>query len=190
MPCALLSWFDGVAAARWALQEAGVKPTVFLAWETDPEAAKLAAHRVPDVLARGAFEADTAKGIVRVLEDNQLPHHARVLGTAGPPCPDLSNTNGDGALGRAGVEGITVDEVFDIFLRFRELSPWRVDFLIENVVPMVRGDADHFSKRLGVEAVLVDAADWGRVRRPRLWWTSLVVPPQLAVKGVQDGFVK
>ena len=49
-----------------------------------------------------------------------------------------------------------------------------VGILVENVFMNAYGDINYyFLGRLKAEAVLVDAADFGLVSRPRLWWTRV-----------------
>ncbi|OLP91089.1 hypothetical protein AK812_SmicGene27264 [Symbiodinium microadriaticum] len=54
----------------------------------------------------------------------------------------------------------------------RRLPPRRFGFLVENV-EMTPADAAEASKQLGCQPVFADAADFGWIGRPRLWWSSI-----------------
>ena len=54
----------------------------------------------------------------------------------------------------------------------RRLAPRRFGFLVENV-EMTPADAAEASKQLGCQPVFADAADFGWIGRPRLWWSSV-----------------
>ena len=43
----------------------------------------------------------------------------------------------------------------------------------ERVVPPAKADVKDFERRLSATAVTHDAADFGVVARPRLWWTRV-----------------
>ena len=90
-----------------------------------------------------------------------------------PPCPDFSSIRSD-APGLTGPEG----QKFTSYCRFareieKGIQPRRVLHLVENVVLGDKGEADFFSDELGCQAVLIDAADFGLVSRPRLWWSGI-----------------
>eukprot|EP00435_Cladocopium_sp_Y103_P041998 s2661_g11.t1 len=53
-----------------------------------------------------------------------------------------------------------------------KLPHTRIGHLTENVV-MEKGKADFFAERLDCNTVAADAADFGLVNRPRLWWTRV-----------------
>jgi hypothetical protein len=94
--------------------------------------------------------------------------------TAGPPCPDFSRIKGSQGEGRDGAEG----KKFDDWLTWLEellplLGRRPVLRLVENVVPHRKQDIRHFEQRIN-KAILFDAANFGRVSRPRLWWPTSV----------------
>lgn len=45
--------------------------------------------------------------------------------------------------------------------------------LVENVVPHRKKDVEHFANELQCNTVMVDADIFGRVSRPRLWWSDI-----------------
>ena len=45
--------------------------------------------------------------------------------------------------------------------------------LVENVVMQQRNEAQHISSALDASPVVVDAADFGLIGRPRMWWSRL-----------------
>ncbi len=47
-----------------------------------------------------------------------------------------------------------------------------IKILVENVIPEHVEDREHFSERLKAQPGMIDAEDFGWVKRPRLWWTD------------------
>lgn len=158
----VLSLFDGIGGARVALDQAGVPVRNYYASEINPYAMSVVRRNYPDVIDVGD---------VRQLTD---PPKGVDLMCGGSPCQDLSRANmGD----RAGLAG-DKSSLFWEFVRVRDAAqPKHV--LFENVLP--RGSMDDrdvrtISNALGLDPVLLDAKDFGPMRRPRLWWTDLPIP--------------
>ena len=169
----LLSFFDGIGVAALAAQDHRKVAHLFT-WEVDEAAQAVCDAQFGQIAShRGAIQDDSAEAIV--AEINRLDPHAvhTILVTGGPPCPDFSRVNDDAA-GRAGGTGRLFGVFCDILdaleshLKGRSLA-----IVVENVVMACHGDIAYFSKRLRCEPILIDAADWGVVHRPRLWWTRL-----------------
>lgn len=53
------------------------------------------------------------------------------------------------------------------------LHPIPVGYLVENVILQDRAEIHYFSQALDCQAIVMDAADYGMVSRPRLWWTRI-----------------
>ena len=187
---ALLSWFDGVGTAAWALQSAGITPFAYFSWEDHGPSQELASAHFPGVVARGDFARDSAADIIELVTKAALPPDGVLLCAAGPPCPDYTRIKGAAAPGRVGKEGRKFADFAALLGQLRKASPWRLFFLVENVLPADRSEAAFFDEALGVPAVVVDAAGFGLIRRPRLWWSDIPVPPALARSGTFDGYPK
>ena len=91
-----------------------------------------------------------------------------------PPCPDFSPIKGDEAPRSKGQEG----QKFIKFCTFArevesQLHPIPVGYLVENVILQDRAEIHYFSQALDCQAIVMDAADYGLVSRPRLWWTRV-----------------
>eukprot|EP00435_Cladocopium_sp_Y103_P030116 s227_g7.t1 len=139
----------------------------------DQACCDIVSHHFPNVMHRGDVESETAEAIAAAV--NQLdPHHeARVLCAAAPPCPDFSVV-ASSAQGRNGPEG----RKFDVYCTLVEkleplLQKRQVLHLCENVICSDPKDAEHFSARLHAQPIVADAADFGLINRPRLFWTRI-----------------
>ena len=178
---ALISWFDGIGTARWALNSMGISVSCFITYETDVACRALVKKHFPEVLDRGDFQRDSAATILSLLRGAGLSQNTLVIAAAGPPCPDYSRIKGTAAPGRGGAEGAKFDLFLDTMLELRRIIDVPFTFLVENVVPQNAEDRLHFNGRMETEALLVDAADMGCIRRPRLWWM-----PDQHVRAMKD----
>ena len=115
---------------------------------------------------RGSLLDDNPAEVARAVE--QVPKGAADLFviTAAPPCPDVSKLRSDGPSGHLFVE-------FTKFLNalLNLLPGRRACLLAENVLMANPADAQWFSRSMQAEPVIADAADYGAVHRPRLWWS-------------------
>ena len=94
-----------------------------------------------------------------------------IIFVAAPPCQDFSRVGDrDGHAGNRGYLFNFTAEFLDELRR--RLAPRRFGFLVENV-EMTPADAAEASKQLGCQPVFADAADFGWIGRPRLWWSSV-----------------
>jgi site-specific DNA-cytosine methylase len=158
----VLSAFDGIGAARVALDEAGVPVRNYYSSEVDPYAAAIVRKNYPDVIELGD------------IKQIKTPPKGVDLMCGGSPCQDLSRAKLGGGEGLAGDKS----SLFWDFVRVRDAAQPK-HFLFENVVP--RGSVDDkdvrtISNALGVDPVLLDASEFGAMRRPRLFWTDMDVP--------------
>ena len=139
-------------------------------WEIDGNLVKLIAQHFPDVVARGDFEKESATSLHDLVQTLDPGGKATVVVAAGPPCHDFSRIRSD-APGHDGPEGSK-------FSRFAQLvvdleKRWqhgRAVLLVENVIPQNRADMRKIEKMLDAPAILHDAADFGTISRPRVWW--------------------
>jgi hypothetical protein len=103
-----------------------------------------------------------------------------LLVTAGPPCKDFSRIRGPDAPGRSGKEGakfVRFCRVVKDIMEVAEpvLGP-RLQFLIENVWPENISDIKYFEDSMNLKAVAMDAAEFGWINRPRIWWQKSLKP--------------
>ena len=169
----LLSFFDGLGTACLICDE--YCKGQGLRWkcsscEIDGNLVKLIAQHFPDVVARGDFEKASATSLHDLVQTLDPGGKATVVVAAGPPCHDFSRIRSD-APGHDGPEGSK-------FSRFAQLvvdleKRWqhgRAVLLVENVIPQNRADMRKIEKMLDAPAILHDAADFGTISRPRVWW--------------------
>ena len=100
---ALLSWFDSVGTAAWALQSAGITPFAYSSWEDHSPSQEFARAHFPGVVARGDFARDSAADIIELVTKAVLLPDGVLLCAAGPPCPDYTRIK----RAAAGWEGAT-----------------------------------------------------------------------------------
>ena len=121
---------------------------------------------------RGDVTAETGASLAAEIRRIDPRGKLRIMIAAGAPCLDYSRiTDGPGRQGDQGQLFGTMCDLLDDFLP--RLPGRTVGILVENVFMNAYGDINYFNGRLKAEAVLVDAADFGLVSRPRLWWTRV-----------------
>ncbi|CAE7552837.1 Dnmt3b [Symbiodinium sp. CCMP2592] len=169
----ILSMFDGMGSAVFAVQQLGVRIRALFVWEIDA-----AAVRVSNTLfkglrfQRGDLEADDAATVAHMLQQMDPGARSPILVLAGPPCPDYSRLKeGDGRQGKTG-------RLFQTFCDFLDalehhLSDRVLHIIAENVLMNRKEDVDYFSRRMRCSPTLICASDFGLISRPRLWWTRL-----------------
>lgn len=145
-----------------------------IAWEIDPEAISVSRRHFPDIIHRGDFLDDDPQDVAQTVHDFNHDGRAVVVWLGAPPCPDFSPIKGDEAPGSKGQEGQKFIK-FCTFAREVEsrLHPIPVGYLVENVILQDRAEIHYFSQALDCQAIVMDAADYGMVSRPRLWWTRI-----------------
>ncbi|CAE7632255.1 unnamed protein product [Symbiodinium sp. CCMP2592] len=104
-----------------------------------------------------------------------VPKDAVLLVFAAPPCHDFSRIRSDPP-GTQGPEGSKFVRFARWLKEFAQTSSFRVLFLVENV-QMAASQQTELDEALGCRAFACDAASWGIVSRPRLWWSNVVNPP-------------
>eukprot|EP00439_Symbiodinium_sp_Y106_P011130 s7285_g1.t1 len=168
----LLSFFDGLGTACLCDEYCKGQGLRWkgASWEIDGNLVKLIAQHFPDVVARGDFAKESATSLHDLVQTLDPGGKTIVVVAAGPPCHDFSRIRSD-APGHDGAEGSK-------FSRFAQLvvdleKRWqhgRAVLLVENVIPQNRADMRKIEKMLDAPAILHDAADFGTISRPRVWW--------------------
>ena len=167
----MLSAFDGVGAAPWLAWDLIGEPRAIFAWEVDRAAIQVADYHIPGIRHRGNITEDTPEDVAAEVRHIDSQAECMILFTAAPPCHDFSRVGDrDGHAGNRGYLFNFTAEFLDELRR--RLAPRRFGFLVENV-EMTPADAAEASKQLGCQPIFADAADFGWIGRPRLWWTSI-----------------
>ena len=173
-PVAVLSFFDGIATALHALKTLQVRPVLSWAWELDPEAIKVASSQHPEVVHHGDVFGRSPKDVLAAVSAS-VPKDTVLLLFAAPPCHDFSRIRSNPP-GSSGKEGAKFDQFAVWLSEFRQASPFRVVFLVENVV-MPLSMQQQFDDKLQCRSFACDASSWGTVSRPRIWWSNMINPP-------------
>ena len=143
-----------------------------ISWEIDDACAAISGARWPDLEQRGDIFADTQDALRDRIEELDPNKECAISLTAAPPCPDFSRIRPDAA-GREGPEGQKFDNMLRWFAAPEAIfGPRKVLRLIENVIMSRKADLKHFEAEIGVPGIIVDAQDWGTVKRPRVWWSD------------------
>lgn len=157
----VLSLFDGIGAAKIALDQLGIKVDAYFSSEIDQFANKVLKDNYPDLihvgdvcsLSGGDFFKGGQSGIDLLI--------------GGSPCQGFS---------RAGQKLLFKDDrsklVFEFIRLKNELKPkW---FLLENVV-MKKECQDEISRQLGFEPIIINSSLFSAQNRVRSYWTNIPV---------------
>ena len=169
----ILSMFDGMGSAAFAVQQMGIRIRALFTWEVDT-----ASHLVSKSLfkglrfERGDISQDDAAVVAGMLSDMDATGSSPILILAEPPCPDFSRVAS--GQGRSGPTG----KLFQVFCDFvatleGALPNHHFHIVVENVVMTRREDVDFFSERLKAVPTMMCSSDFGLISRPRLFWTRL-----------------
>lgn len=170
-----------MGSAALILKDIGCNISLYLSWEVDPACASLLQHHFPAVQARGDFSRDDPQEIVKLVSHHDPSCSMMVLIVGAPPCPDFSQIH-ENPPGAKGAEGQKFSKFCDFATAIEQGIPHKkVGYLVENVLladksecdHFSKRECDHFSKRLQCSAIAADAADFGLIGRPRLWWTRI-----------------
>jgi DNA (cytosine-5)-methyltransferase 3A len=162
----VLSLFDGISAARVALDRAGIKVDRYYASEIKPHAIKIAQSMFPDTVQLGD---------VNKIDFYALPPVDLLI--FGSPCQDLSCANNE----QKGLEGERSGLFYKAVEAIRICKPrW---FLMENVASMKPGEKEKISRALGefytndlvaiyCEPVRINSSLVSAQMRDRLYWCN------------------
>jgi len=155
----VVSFFDGIGTGRLALQEAGINPERYIAFEIDPFAIRVAKGHFPDIEHKGDanYWEKKLKGIGKV---------DLVIG--GFPCQSFSKAGS--TLGFKDPRGKLFYLLSDAI---KKLKP--SNFFTENV--MMREEfINEIEANLGVKHCVINSEIILPAKRNRLYWTSLTKP--------------
>lgn len=157
----VLSLFDGLSAARIALDKLGI-PCTYYASEIDPWAVEVSHRNYPEIIQLGD---------VRGVDGKKLKNIDLVVG--GSPCQDFSIAGY-----QRGFRGQRSRLFFEYVRLVRETKPrfW----LLENVASMKDRSRDRISEELGVEPIRINSSLVSAQNRDRYYWTNAgeITPPE------------
>ncbi len=161
----VLSLFDGMGAARLALQRAGLPVSNYYASEIDKYSLKISNKNFPDIVQLGD---------VKEVKVESLPKIDLLVG--GSPCQGFSF---------AGKQLNFEDPRSALFFEFirliKETDPKY--FLLENV-RMKQEYQDVITEHLGVRPIMINSALVSAQNRVRLYWTNIPGIEQPKDKGI------
>lgn len=156
----VLSLFDGISCGMVALERAGIEVEKYVAYEIEENAIKVSKHNYPQIEHKGdVFEAEYKEGEFDIL-------------IGGSPCTHWSIARGGN---KREVEPSGIG--FDLFMQYvRALEEAKPKyFLYENNESMSDAIKNEITKRLGVEPIMIDSADFSAQSRKRYYWTNIPV---------------
>ena len=169
----VLSFFDGIGSALVAIENLCGQPSMAMAWEIDESCIAVTSQAFPYVIHRGDVFKDSPTAIAEYIRKRDPHQLCSIVCVAAPPCPDFSRVTGHGQ-GFDGTEGCK----FKHFAEFAnelesQLDGWDFHHLIENVVMQQKSEIQWVSEKTHTSPLVVDAADFGWISRPRIWWTRV-----------------
>ena len=178
-PVANLSFFEGVGSMAVVLSRLTRNVVAHLSWETDETTKDFLAWRFPAAIPMGDAQATSVREIGETLRRLNIPDETLVVVSGGSPCVDHTRMKAHTARHEEGPEGRKLQSFAKLVRALKEELPWEVGYLVEHVVPWSEKSVTAVNEILGTKAVLVDAADLGLMRKPRIWWTDGVWGPDL-----------
>jgi DNA (cytosine-5)-methyltransferase 3A len=152
----IVSLFDGISVARYALDVAGIPVAKYYSAEICPHAIKVSDKNYPNIIRLGDVKNVQSATITEPID----------LLIGGSPCQDLSIAGK-----RKGLAGERSGLFYEYVRIKNELKPKH--FILENVYSMSSVDRDIITGILGVEPVMFNASLVSAQSRKRLFWTDI-----------------
>jgi len=152
----IVSLFDGISVARYALDVAGIPVAKYYSAEICPHAIKVSDKNYPNIIRLGDVKNVQLASIAEPID----------LLIGGSPCQDLSIAGK-----RKGLAGERSGLFYEYVRIKNELKPKH--FILENVYSMSSVDRDIITGILGVEPVMFNASLVSAQSRKRLFWTDI-----------------
>ena len=176
----ILSLFDGISVARFAIEKADIKIGKYYASEIDKYALQVSAKNYPDNIKLGDVkEINKINNIMSYGRKNKddfivsgMPLNNIDLLIGGSPCQDLSIAKS----GREGLSGERSGLFWEYVRILNEVKPRY--FILENVNSMPKEAKAIISEALGVEPIMINAALVSAQSRKRLFWIGKLVNGQ------------
>jgi len=153
----VLSLFDGISVARYALDLCQIKVKTYYASEIEKNAISISKKNYPDIIRFGSVIDLSASMISEPID----------LLIGGSPCQDLSIAKKS----RKGLEGERSGLFWEYVRIMNEVKPKY--FILENVASMPAKDKDIISGIMGCQPILFDASLVSAQCRKRLFWTNI-----------------
>lgn len=156
----ILSLFDGISCGMVALNRANIEVDKYVAYEIEENAIKVSNYNYPSIEHKG----DVFKAIYSDGEFDLL--------IGGSPCTYWS-------IAKAGQDREVTSSGFgwELFMQYvralKEVNPKY--FLYENNFSMSEDIKNEITKKLGVEPIMIDSADFSSQIRKRYYWTNIPV---------------
>lgn len=163
----VLSLFDGISCARFALQKAGFTVSEYYASEIDKYAIAISKKNWPDIVQLGDI-----KEIRQGKKLYGFPVYIKWdidIMIGGSPCQDLSIAKAN----RKGLDGERSGLFWEYVRMLQEVKPKY--FILENVASMPEKDRDIISSELGIQPVMINASLVSAQNRKRLFWVGKLV---------------
>jgi DNA (cytosine-5)-methyltransferase 3A len=152
----VLSMFDGIGGARQALENLGIAPKLYDAFEINPHAIKIAKNNFPHINEFG----DITQG------GWMFPKYYYDLVIFGSPCTDLSVAKKN----RESLAGKSSSLFYNAVSILQQIQPRY--FLMENVASMSQASKDEISQILGVQPIELNSFHFTGQQRKRLYWCN------------------
>jgi DNA (cytosine-5)-methyltransferase 3A len=161
----VLSLFDGISVARYALDLAGIKVKNYYACEIEKHAITISKKNWPNIIQLGSV---TDLGLIPHTEQYHILKTEGIdLLIGGSPCQDLSIAKKE----RKGLDGDRSGLFWEYVRLKNELKPKY--FILENVASMAKKDKDIISEAMGCDPILFNASLVSAQCRKRLFWTNI-----------------
>jgi DNA (cytosine-5)-methyltransferase 3A len=170
----VLSLFDGIAGAKQALKELGIKIDSYYSSEIDKYAIQVAKNNHPDIIHIGDVKGVVIENdYIFYNQNNDLMKNGGSFKSnvdlliGGSPCTDLSIAKKD----RQGLSGERSSLFFEYVRILKEIKPKY--FILENVASMSSNAKNEITNNLfGIEPTLINSSLLTAQQRKRYYWVG------------------
>ena len=162
----VLSLFDGISTGQYCLNDLGYDIEEYYASEIEESAIAITQYNYPNTIQLGD---------VNKWEEWDIDWSSIDLLIGGSPCTDLSIIRVGQQSEREGLKGSKSGLFYryvEILNKLKSLNP-NIKFLLENNFAMPESDKNIITELMGVEPIMLDAADFSAQSRKRLFWTNI-----------------
>lgn len=178
IPIYVVSLFNGVGGCFRCFDLAGLSVCGAIACDISSPAQRVTSRRWPWVSLWGditTLDKETLRSFI-----DEAPPFSEIHVWAGFPCVDLSSAKAH-RLNLQGPQSSLIHEAIRVIADLRGLYPSKtIHFVIENVASMDPSARTAISQLLNVAPYKVDPSNQVPMSRPRLCWTTLVIPHNVA----------
>ena len=162
----VISLFDGISTGQYCLKELGINVETYYASEIEESAIAITQYNYPNTIQLGD---------VNNWKEWDIDWSSIDLLIGGSPCTDLSIIRVGQQSEREGLKGSKSGLFYryvEILNHLKSANP-NIKFLLENNHGMPESDKNIITELMGVEPIMLDAADFSAQRRKRLFWTNI-----------------